>query len=71
MLSTFLPRDYRFDGSRSDRNHVCFDARLVDGDPRPKVGARGQTMRELADAGEERFPIVRFVTKDDLENAAP
>ena len=29
-----------------------------------------EMMRELADAGEKRFPIVRFATRDDLEDAA-
>jgi len=30
-----------------------------------------ETMRELAEAGEKRFPIMRFATKDDLENVTP
>jgi hypothetical protein len=30
-----------------------------------------ETMRALADAGEKRLPIVRFASKDDLENASP
>jgi hypothetical protein len=33
--------------------------------------AVSEMMRALADAGEKRFPIVRFATKGDFENVAP
>jgi hypothetical protein len=33
--------------------------------------AVSEMMRQLADAGEKRFAIVRFATKGDLEDATP